>query len=469
MSRHNALKMLGLLVAAIACLLSWAPAVQATEYTWTNDGGTQAWDMEANWESGGLGGYPTAPDTATLSSTDVGRIGDVYLNGDREVHTLNLMNDSGTYTIKPGPDPHTLTAARIVQSGGVASTAANEIQADLYGALDEDLGVSLLRITQSSGTLKLSGQVGMPGDSVIIGGSSVTNGKLEFAAAQNYITGAVVVGPGGELVGSDANLGTILLRLAGGTATLHGQRILRLPGIKGEFYGSMPDTAWPANPRGIGQDRILLPLNGAGFDPISPGGASYNAGAYKYGFYERVMNPGTGWDTGGNPFVDAAGIDLKDINGSNVNFGGDNVASRWTTYLNITVAGDYRFRSCSDDGSKIWVDGAEQVYNDYWQGMTWRESGNVNLGVGWHTMVVGWYEGGGGAGLQIEYMPPGGGWQAFPSFHPRRRFGLELEHGRPEDEQGHLAERHQHQPRGGHLHQHDAGQRGRPLRPGRSE
>jgi hypothetical protein len=419
MSRQTSVRVVGLLVAAMAVVLSSAPAVIATEYTWTNAGGagTRAWDVVDNWESvpPGTVGYPADVDTATFGSTVDGVIGDVYLNADRVISVLNLLNSSGSYLIKPSSVPldpvPTLTATQIIQNGGAGSTATNEILANLLCPTDPDSGDPVMvKIAVSSGSLKLSGQVGASGMPLLLTTTSVANGKLEFTAAANYMTGNISVAPGGELVGTNGNLGGATVRLTGGKLTLNGYQVSATPGVKGEFYGSMGGGA-----RATGPGTILGPADGTGFDPISPGGGSYDPVLYRYGIYSIIQNPGTGWDSGGNPFVDSSNNALLDINGNPIDFGADNVASRWTGWLKVTTTGDYQFRSTSDDGTKIWVDGVERVSNDYWQGMTTRGSATLTLAPGYHKIVMGFYEGGGGAGAQYEYLPPGGSWQQFPA------------------------------------------------------
>jgi len=419
MSRQTSVRVLGLLVAAMAVVLSSAPAVTATEYTWTNAGGAgaRAWDVVDNWGSvpPGTVGYPADADTASFSSTAAGVIGDVYLNADRAVSVLSFLNSSGSYLIKPSSGPldpaPTLTTTQILQNGGTGSTATNEILANLLCPTDPDTGDPIsVKIAVSSGSLKLSGQVGVSGTPLLLVTTSVANGKLEFAAAANYMVGNISVAPGGELVGTNGNLGGATVRLTGGKLTVNGYQVSATPGVKGEFYGSMGGGV-----RATGPGTILGPADGAAFDPISPGGSSYDPVLYRYGIYPIIQNPGTGWDTGGNPFVDAGNNALRDINGNPIDFGADNVASRWTGWLKVNTTGDYQFRSTSDDGTKIWVDGVERVSNDYWQGMTTRGSATLTLTPGYHKIVMGFYEGGGGAGAQYEYLPPGGAWQQFPA------------------------------------------------------
>ena len=85
--------------------------------------------------------------------------------------------------------------------------------------------------------------------------------------------------------------------------------------------------------------------------------------------------------------------------------------------------GTYRFATTSDDGSALWIDPSSdnpnyvdaQVQNQGWQGMTTRFSSQMDLAAGYHDVVVRYYEGGGGNGIQVQWDPLGGtSWSAIP-------------------------------------------------------
>lgn len=84
----------------------------------------------------------------------------------------------------------------------------------------------------------------------------------------------------------------------------------------------------------------------------------------------------------------------------------DNIQARWNGRIYIAEAGSYTFSSTSDDGSMVFINGATVVDNNFFQGMTTR-SGTVNLGVGYHDLTLGFYEGGGGAGAIFSWQTPG--------------------------------------------------------------
>merc|ERR1711865_180499 len=88
----------------------------------------------------------------------------------------------------------------------------------------------------------------------------------------------------------------------------------------------------------------------------------------------------------------------------------DRYAMRWSGQYSAAKAGKYCIRTRSDDGSQAWLGGQRIVNNDGNHGMRSRE-GCKTLKKGWHTLVLTFYENGGGAGLQASVKRPGGGWQ----------------------------------------------------------
>ncbi|MCC9607953.1 c-type cytochrome [Blastopirellula sp. JC732] len=84
----------------------------------------------------------------------------------------------------------------------------------------------------------------------------------------------------------------------------------------------------------------------------------------------------------------------------------DEFATRMTAAIDIPAAGDYTFFTASDDGSRIYIDGALLVDHDGLHGMT-EKGGKLNLTAGLHEMVVTYFENGGGDGLRISWDGPG--------------------------------------------------------------
>jgi alpha-L-fucosidase len=84
----------------------------------------------------------------------------------------------------------------------------------------------------------------------------------------------------------------------------------------------------------------------------------------------------------------------------------------WKGYLDIPKSGGYRFWTESDDGSLLSIDGEMVVNNDGDHGMT-EKSGIANLQKGYHSILIVYYNSGGGADLKVRYAPLGEEKRAF--------------------------------------------------------
>jgi len=77
----------------------------------------------------------------------------------------------------------------------------------------------------------------------------------------------------------------------------------------------------------------------------------------------------------------------------------DNFSVRWWQLYNIVKAGQYRFRTASDDGVRLWIDGRLAI--DGWaDGVSTRET-VVTLGAGLHDVQLDYYERTGNARVQL--------------------------------------------------------------------
>lgn len=81
----------------------------------------------------------------------------------------------------------------------------------------------------------------------------------------------------------------------------------------------------------------------------------------------------------------------------------DSFSARWTRYLDVT-AGTYRFTATSDDGIRLWVDGALVIdqWNDH-SATTF--TGDVALTAGHHLVKVEYYENGYSAVARVTWPP----------------------------------------------------------------
>ena len=113
-------------------------------------------------------------------------------------------------------------------------------------------------------------------------------------------------------------------------------------------------------------------------------------------------------DIADNGFADSVGDPAYYDLGPGIN---DNVEARW--YGDIMIPGTgtapvpINFATTSDDGSMLYIDGNAVVNNNNFQGAT-QATGLANLTPGLHTIDVEYYQGGGGATLDVQWDPTGG-------------------------------------------------------------
>ena len=83
----------------------------------------------------------------------------------------------------------------------------------------------------------------------------------------------------------------------------------------------------------------------------------------------------------------------------------DRFVVKWTGKLTISRSGRYKFQTCSDDGSNLYVGSRKVVNNDGLHGTRCRE-GSYDLRKGQHDITVNFFENGGGAVCYVKYKGP---------------------------------------------------------------
>ena len=113
---------------------------------------------------------------------------------------------------------------------------------------------------------------------------------------------------------------------------------------------------------------------------------------------------------------------------SNINFGNSywkefansgqahNVGAKFTGYLYVPLAGNYKFILSSDDGSKLFINGIQVISNDGLHSYKQVE-GVMNLSAGFHKIRCDYFEAGGNHGCILQWEGPARARQVIPVSH----------------------------------------------------
>ncbi len=302
---------------------------------------------------------------------------------------------SGSVVLSPGP--HSIAIA-YYEGGGYFGLYAD---VTIPGGATERLPNSLLSPATNLqiGSLAGSGNVNFLGGTLTTGGDnvattfsgtiagggalSVQGGTLTLSGSNTYV-GATVIQAGATV--STANvtaLGNSALNVATG-ATLNVQSPATQAGLLAQYYdlnGNSPNSNTFIS---------LAALNSslAGMTPYLTDVSS-------------ATSLNNSFDFGGDGSAFPAPFNTNGPTGV-----GD-FESVYSGTFNATTAGTYSFDTASDDGSMLFIDGNVVVNNNYYQGLTAR-SGSVALSEGLHSIVIAYYEGGGGFGLYADVTTPNG-------------------------------------------------------------
>jgi autotransporter-associated beta strand protein len=428
---------------AVIVLVGAAQPV-AAQTIWTNGANNLQWGNGGNWSAG----VPNASATALFGGQGTGTI----TLGTATTGALQFA--AGGYTLGSG----TLS----IQGAGTNlsnSTGSNTISGVL--------SASALSGSITGGTLTLSNTSSATPNSLTGTITVGTGGSLTALIAGTVGTGNVAA-PTQTSVGSNS-LGNAAVVLNGGTLNLTGQLING--GLTGQFFdiNTPSNINTLVNPDGFTQfvtgrsdffvqnryvaagtsDRTranallnqLTPKALGGTDAPAPpsGTVAVNVGQRSAltppadpnlaNFYFGGLSfPNDG---NGRPFGQA--VATVPINASPaptttyVNIGQyqtSNHMARFSGLLNITTAGNYYFDTQSDDASLVYIDGKLVVDNNNDQGVAAFGRGRfgpidfstnpaapllMNLSSGPHVIEVLYQQGGGGAGLLVNYTGPDAG------------------------------------------------------------
>ena len=252
-------------------------------------------------------------------------------------------------------------------------------------ALGVDAGALTLGGTISAGTSTLT-LIGAGTTNINGNIDSQTGGVTLAGGGPINVAGNIDLGSAGNIVDSGSGPHVISGVISGSAASTTGF----VQGLTGTFFNL---------PYGDGTSSLIY--------PDGPGNSSW-LGNQTPVATAQLVGPLDFPDIANNGFADSAGNPAYFNLGAGNN---NNVEARW--YGDILIPGTgtapvpVTFSTTSDDGSMLYIDGNVVVFNDYNQGATQR-TGVANLTPGLHAFDVEYYQGGGGASLDVQWDPSGG-------------------------------------------------------------
>ncbi len=129
-----------------------------------------------------------------------------------------------------------------------------------------------------------------------------------------------------------------------------------------------------------------------------------------YSYYEGNLESVDDLGNYPNRFVTSSTLPNFSINAAQQE---DYFGFEFSTYIDITTAGEYTFYTNSDDGSKLYINGDLLVSNDGIRPPV-EKSGTVTLSPGKHQLEVLYFEAFGGQKLEVSYAGPGISKQLIP-------------------------------------------------------
>ena len=152
-----------------------------------------------------------------------------------------------------------------------------------------------------------------------------------------------------------------------------------------------------------GNDLFFTQAPGTITDPPAPGtNVNCAADQWKAQYYSNTTFSGFAENT---RCETAINYDFGNGSPAGTFVGPDQFSVRWSRTITAPAAGQYTFNARADDGVRILVDG--QLIMNEWrdQGPT-NFSATVNLSAGTHSVVVEYYENGGGAEATVSFTAP---------------------------------------------------------------
>jgi hypothetical protein len=332
--------------------------------------------------------------------------------------SLTFRDGTGPSLTLRGVNGFTAAFARtdVMASAGAASLTSQIPNADI-GPVTIAAGASLQVGGAGGGSVKTSSVSGPVGAGLRVGpwasgAVTITDTMANFFGDTHTIAGSLnLSGPNVTMGGPLLNDATLRVT-AGSTADLSDKVITSttigsgsyIPGLLGKYYTHEPRDQYvgpvPAQSEALG---VTFFQNASG--PNSPYGFMTMPGHEPPNATAQLLASIDFPSTNNNPFA-SIGINVGNNNYS------DQIVAIWQGNITAPQTGLYNLGLGSDDGSIIIVDGAMAVNNNHFQGFVtgtpqvW--SGDIQLQAGVpHSILVGFYESGGGAGVQAWWRSTG--------------------------------------------------------------
>ena len=376
-----------------------------------------------------------------LSSTYAGNLSDISGG------TL-VQSGAGTLTLT-GNGSGLVSGTHVsVNGGGLNSNSSNALGTFAQVSVPQGTTLSLGANNQQFSSLGGAGTVNLNGNSLTIGNtdnvSSVFSGVLANGTGSTLIkngTGTFTIsGANTQTGGATVNAGTLrvgafpansantplglantgLITLNGGTLALQGNvspTPIQVPGLLMQFYNTAfgnGDLGSLLNAQSTG-DLAAMTSHFAAIQSSLALTAPSTTGAGTSPTY--LQFPGTG--AGTPPQTQSTGNGNSNAGSAFAAQGfasTTNYEALMTGNITITNPGTYTFYTASDDGSVMYVNGGgngtvgtlgeQTVNNNNNQGVTQRSGTYTFASAGTYPVEIGYYQGGGGAGLTVSYDGP---------------------------------------------------------------
>jgi fibronectin-binding autotransporter adhesin len=387
----------------------------------------------------------------TVKDLDVSSPATMSLNNDGNTLTLSPASAASGITINPGAGPLTIAttvavgaaqmwtnnSSNILTVSGAVSKGANPLTVagtgntkfsglvSGNGALTKS-GSGVLTLTAnnthsgsttiSDGTLAVSAPENLGSGALTINGAKL---RVDAASAFSYTTPVTLSGTGTVEVSNAASTARFGTFSGGGGLTKDGPGTMELNGSS-TYSG---DTLIKSGTLRLVGDQYSPGLavkfvQGADSGPISQQN-TFNAWLATRQLYlntttvaypsarTRLWYPDY---TGHFEDLGFNSTNLPTLSGGQLS---DNYSMSMTGKLMINTSGTYQFGLNSDDASMLWIDGVTVVSNNHDQGMEdqnnpenggGQASGSIVLTAGYHDIQIGYYEGGGGHGMNVSYQ-----------------------------------------------------------------